>query len=262
MDILERIIAHKQIETEARKSKVSVKELEASEHFNREVFSLKKSLANSDFGIIAEFKRRSPSKGLINGKAQPSDITQGYISAGASAVSVLTDQEFFGGNMDDLKAVRKVLSSPVLRKDFTIDEYHLLEAKSIGADAILLIAAALAPQKLKVLAKFAKNIGLEVLMEVHNIQELEESLNDDVDVVGINNRNLKTFEVSIDTSIEVGKAIPDSFLKISESGISNCESIFELQKHGFQGFLIGENFMKNADPKSAAKSFFQELKNK
>ncbi|UZR92716.1 indole-3-glycerol phosphate synthase TrpC [Chondrinema litorale] len=262
MDILEKIVAHKIEETRARKEAVSVKELETSALFPRETFSLKKHLTNTPFGIIAEFKRRSPSKGLINGTATPEEVTKAYAAAGVSAVSVLTDNEFFGGSTADLMAVRKGINIPVLRKDFTTEEYHIIEAKSIGADAVLLIAAALEVDTLKNLAKLAKSLNLEVLLEVHNVEELHDYYNEFVDVVGINNRNLKTFEVSIETSVKVQEEIPAGQVKISESGISAVENIHYLKKYGFNGFLIGENFMKTANPGEACKLFFEELKQK
>ena len=260
MDILEKIVAHKIEETRAQKEVVTVKYLETSALFSRETFSLKKHLASTPFGIIAEFKRRSPSKGLINGNAKPEEVTKAYAAAGVSAVSVLTDKEFFGGSKADLEAVRKGINIPILRKDFTTEEYHIIEAKSIGADVVLLIAAALEVNTLKNLAKLAKSLNLEVLLEVHNVEELHDYYNEFVDVVGINNRNLKTFEVSIETSVKVQEEIPEGQVKISESGISAVENIHYLKKYGFNGFLIGENFMKTENPGEACKLFFEKLK--
>jgi indole-3-glycerol phosphate synthase len=260
MDILKEIIAHKQQEVEERKSLFPTKLLEQSLYFEGKSVSLKKYLLREDkTGIIAEFKRQSPSKGMINEHAKVEKTTIGYMQAGASALSVLTDKKFFGGSSDDLKIARQFNFCPVLRKDFVIDEYQITEAKSIGADAILLIAAALEPSKLKELAAFAKSLDLEVLMEVHNQEELEQNLNQHLDVVGVNNRNLKTFEVSIETSKSLASLIPDDFVKISESGISDPASIVELREHGFKGFLIGETFMKTARPELAAADFIDKV---
>lgn len=260
MDILEKIIAHKHKEVEERKSLYTEKLLEQSTYFEGKSVSLKKYLLREDkSGIIAEFKRRSPSKGVINAHAPVERTTIGYMQAGASALSILTDKEFFGGTSEDLKTARKYNFCPVLRKDFVVDEYQIIEAKSIGADAILLIAAALEPKRLKELAAFAKTFGLEVLMEVHNKEELENNLNENLDVIGVNNRNLKTFEVSIDISKELSELIPGGFVKISESGISNPESIVDLKAYGFKGFLIGETFMRSARPELAAKEFIDAV---
>lgn len=261
MNILEKIIADKYQEVEERKSLIPVKLLEKSPFFDGKVVSMKKYVTDPDkSGIIAEFKRKSPSKGLINGPASVEQVSIGYMQAGASALSILTDQEYFGGNNEDLKIARKFNFCPILRKDFVVDEYQIIEAKSIGADCVLLIAAALEPEKLKSLAYFAKNLGMEVLLEVHDGEELEKSLNDGVDLVGVNNRNLKTFEVSIDTSLELVTTIPDTFVKISESGISDPKTLIELKKAGFDGFLIGENFMKSSRPEQAAYNFIKEFK--
>jgi len=260
MDILEKIIKHKFSEVSERKSLIPTKLLEKSIYFGGTPVSLKKYLLREDkTGIIAEFKRQSPSKGLINKHAEVEKTTIGYMQAGASALSVLTDIEFFGGNNEDLKVARKFNFCPILRKDFIINEYQIIEAKSIGADAILLIAAALSPAVLLRLAQFAKTLGLEVLMEVHNKEELEPNLNQYLDVIGVNNRNLKTFETTLETSMELSPLIPDEFIKISESGISDPESIIELRNYGFKGFLLGETFMKHARPDLAAITFMEQL---
>lgn len=260
MDILEKIIAYKKQEVVERQGLFPAKLLEQSIYFNGTPVSLRKYLQREDkSGIIAEFKRQSPSKGMINKHAPVERTTIGYMQAGASALSVLTDTEFFAGKNEDLTTTRKFNFCPVLRKDFIIDEYQIIEAKSIGADAILLIAAALEPQKLKELAAFAKSLGLEVLMEVHNKEELEQSLNEHLAVVGVNNRDLKTFEVSTDTSKALSSSIPDDFVKISESGISDPATIMDLKSYGFQGFLIGETFMRSSRPEKAAATFIEHL---
>lgn len=261
MDILEKIIAHKKQEVEGKKALFPEKLLEQSVYFEGQPVSMKKYLLREDkSGIIAEFKRKSPSKGMINAHASVERTTIGYMQAGASALSVLTDQEFFGGKNEDLMTARKYNFCPVLRKDFVIDEYQIIEAKSIGSDAILLIAAALEPDRLKSLASFAKSLDMEVLMEVHNQEELQNNLNEHLDLVGVNNRNLKTFEVSIETSKTLAAGIPNEFVKVSESGISDPASIMELKEYGFQGFLIGETFMKTARPERTAHEFISDLR--
>ena len=260
MDILEKIIAKKKIEVEDQKSLYPEKLLEKSTYFEGKPVSLKHYLTRPDkSGVIAEFKRQSPSKGIINAHAKVEKTTIGYMQAGASALSVLTDKTFFGGSSEDLKLARKFNFCPVLRKDFIIDEYQIVESKSMGADAILLIAAVLTPSRLKELAAFAKTFGLEVLMEVHNEEELHNNLNEHLDIVGVNNRNLKTFEVSLEISKSLAKLIPDDFVKISESGINDVKDCIALREHGFQGFLIGEMFMKTARPEVAAKQFIDKL---
>ncbi|MCE7055699.1 indole-3-glycerol phosphate synthase TrpC [Algoriphagus sp. AGSA1] len=261
MNILDRIIARKHAEVAEKSSLVPVKLLEQSIYFDSKVVSMKSYVTNPDkSGIISEFKRKSPSKGWINGTASAESVSIGYMQAGASALSILTDTDFFGGDNEDLKAARKFNYCPILRKDFIVDKYQILEAKSIGADCILLIAAALEPAKLRELASFAKSLGLEILMEVHDGEELERSLCADLDLVGVNNRNLKTFDVSLQTSLELVNEIPSDFVKISESGISDPATLITLKKAGFDGFLIGENFMKSARPEQAAYTFIKEYK--
>lgn len=261
MNTLEKIIADKYLEVEARKQQCPASLLEKSSAFSRTPLSLKSFLLDPiKSGIITEFKRKSPSKGLINGTSSVEVVTKGYEEAGASALSVLTDQEYFGGTTVDLELARKQVTIPILRKDFVVDEYQIIEAKAMGADCILLIAAALPPEKVKSLAAFAQSLELEVLMEVHNLVELEQSFCDFLDVVGVNNRNLKTFEVSLDTSLELVDRIPNQVVKISESGISDPATLVSFRKAGFDGFLIGENFMKTASPEQAAMDFIQEYR--
>lgn len=263
MNILDKIIANKAKEVAEKSSLVPVKLLEQSTYFDSNVVSLRQYVQDPDkSGIIAEFKRKSPSKGMINGSSSPEKVSIGYMQAGASALSILTDREFFGGTNEDLKIARQYNYCPILRKDFVLEEYQIIEAKSIGADAVLLIAAALEPQKLKSLADCAKSLGLEVLMEVHDEEELERSLCDGIDLVGVNNRDLKTFDVSIDTSLRLAELIPSAFVKVSESGLSKVDSLIELKKAGYDGFLIGENFMKTARPEQAAFTFIKDFQNK
>lgn len=257
--ILDRIVADKRKEVDLRKSLFSVSDLERSPLISRKTISLSEKLANSDSGIIAEHKRRSPSKSVINQNLNVQDVATGYEKAGVCGMSVLTDGKYFGGSIDDLILARASSNLPLLRKEFIIDEYQLLEAKAYGADVILLIAAVLSKSELIELANFAKNIDLEVLLEVHNEEELIKSIEASPHMMGVNNRNLKTFEVSIDTSKKLSEKIPDDFVKVSESGISDPKVISELQKYGYHGFLIGENFMKTEDPGKHALEFIQQL---
>lgn len=254
--ILDRIVARKKVEVEAAKNKTSYTKLEESEFFSRQPYSFREFLLDPNrSGIIAEFKRKSPSKGIINDQVKVKIVTQAYAAAGASALSVLTDHAFFMGKKMDLVQARKANQIPVLRKDFMIDEYQIIEAKALGADIILLIAAILSPQEIKKMAALAKSLGLNVLLEVHNLEELERSLDSNIDAIGVNNRNLADFTVSVDTSFTLIKSIPNEFLKISESAISDPETIRQLKEVGFNGFLIGENFMKELDPGAAMKDF-------
>jgi len=260
MNILDKIIETKKVEVANQKKVVSSTQLEKYPAFSRKCNSLKENLLKDGAsGIIAEFKQKSPSKGEINFAVKVEDVTKGYVEAGASCLSVLTDYEYFGGNMANLAKARETNPDiPILRKDFMIDSYQIVEAKAYGADVILLIAACLEKGQALELAKKAKELGLDVLMEIHNAEELE-IVNDYVDIVGVNNRNLKTFEVSVETSVELSKLIPEKFVKISESGLSGAKEIKYLRENGFKGFLIGETFMKNDNPGKACKQFISEL---
>jgi len=257
MTILDKINANKKIEIEAAKKSVSIAELESSVLFDRKCPALKDAILNKS-GIIAEFKRQSPSKGIINAVSSPAEVATGYENAGVSAISCLTDKDYFGGSFDDLKAIRAAVKLPVLRKDFILDEYQLFEAKAIGSDIVLLIASSLSVFKTKELAKFAKDLGLNVLLEIHADYELDH-INEYCDAIGVNNRNLKTFEVSIDISKGLANKISNEFIKISESGISNMEAIEDLKTFGFDGFLIGESFMKTNNPGHACQEFINQL---
>jgi indole-3-glycerol phosphate synthase len=259
MNILDKIIADKHKELVLKKLVVPVSQLEQSALFERETVSLSKKLRSSKTGIIAEHKRRSPSKSVINQGLNVEDVAKGYEDAGISGMSVLTDGKYFGGSLDDLLYARAAVEMPLLRKEFIIDEYQLLEARAHGADVILLIAAVLEREEIKRLSEFAKSIGLEVLLEVHNEEELQKSIMPSLDMLGVNNRNLKTFEVSTDISKELSGKIPEDFVKVSESGISSVEAIKDLQQFGYKGFLIGENFMKTNNPGKAAADFVREL---
>ncbi len=259
MNYLDEIIAHKRKELEVRKLLRTVSQLENDVLFKRATTSLKDILSQkNNSGIIAEFKRASPSKGFINKYAEVKKTTTGYIKAGASALSVLTDEKYFGGTAKDLTEARQVNACPILRKDFTVDEYQIIEAKSIGADVILLIAAVLSKKEIKSLTDVAVSLGLEVLLEIHEAEELDKA---DVSqhLIGINNRNLKTFEVNLEHSIQLAEQLPKGVVKIAESGISQPENILLLKQHGFNGFLIGGNFMKEAQPEIACKKFIDSL---
>ncbi len=262
MNILDKIVFDKGLEVKLRKSFIPVAQLEQSVLFNRPKHSLAAALRNSNSGIIAEHKRRSPSKSVINQNLNVQDVATGYENAGVCGMSVLTDAKYFGGSLDDLLIARAATKFPLLRKEFIIDEYQLLEAKAYGADVILLIAAILTRAEIKNLSEFAKSLNLDVLLEVHNEEELQKSIMPSLDMLGVNNRNLKTFEVSLNTSKSLSKIIPDDFVKVSESGISTIDAIQDLKQFGFQGFLIGENFMKTDNPGEYAKKFIHELEAK
>ncbi len=261
MSILDQIIEHKRTEVEERKSLFPVKLLEKSIFFESPTVSLKKYVLRDDkSGIIAEIKRKSPSKGAINPYVSVERTSIGYMQAGASALSVLTDNHFFGGSNDDLTVARKYNFCPILRKDFIIDEYQIMESKSIGADAILLIAAVLDPERIKSLSAFAHTLGLEILLEIHDREELLNSADTQVDLIGVNNRNLKTMEVDINTSKKLAAHIPSNIVKVSESGIDDPKTILELKQFGFKGFLIGQAFMQQSRPEKACKEFIDELR--
>ncbi len=261
MNILEKIIADKKAEVFFKKEKLPLNVLQSLVHYQENRVSLKASLLKENSsGIIAEFKRKSPSKGIINANADLADIVSAY-DLSAAGISVLTDEKYFGGTNDDLIRAREIVSVPLLRKDFIIDAYQLYEAKAIGADIVLLIAVCLSKKEVQQLAAVAKNLGLEVLLEIHSDEELEH-ICDEVDFIGVNNRNLKTFEVDINTSLNLINKIPKEKIAITESGISNVDTIVTLKQAGFKGFLIGENFMKEDNPAMAFQKFAEQLKKK
>ena len=247
-DILEEIVANKKKELEERKSIFSIGLLEENcTKTKRKALSMSSALSSSTSGIIAEFKRRSPSKGWINEKANIADVTSSYERNGASALSILTDNKYFGGKIDDIITVRPNINIPILRKEFIIDEYQIYQARLIGADAILLIAAALEKDNCMALAKKAHELGLEVLLELHSEPELD-YINDSVDMIGINNRNLGTFHTDVSASLSLIDKLPKGKVLVSESGISSPNVVKELREKGFNGFLIGERFMKDSNP--------------
>ncbi|GAB3796045.1 indole-3-glycerol phosphate synthase TrpC [Spirosoma humi] len=253
MTILDEIIAQKRIEVDQRKAETPVSVLEQLPDFKRICLSSRDAVQDlHSTGIIAEFKRKSPSKGIINDQADIVTTTQGYVKAGAAVLSVLTDEPFFGGTPADLQAARLANpGTPILRKDFVIDRYQLIEAKAWGADLVLLIASCLTPEEIAELSLQAHDLSLQVLLEVHDEEELDRSLTYNIDLVGVNNRDLKTFTTSIDTSLRLVEKIPDNFAKITESGLHNADTMLTLFRAGFDGFLIGEAFMKTDDPAKA-----------
>jgi len=259
MDILSKIVADKRKEVDLKKSLLPISQWEASALFKRETTSLAHALRNSSSGIIAEHKRRSPSKATINQNTNVGQVARGYEKAGVCGVSVLTDIKYFGGSLEDLLLARACVALPLLRKEFIIDEYQILEAKAHGADVILLIAAILTREEIKTFSELAKSLSLDVLLEVHNEEELHKAIMPSLDMLGVNNRNLKTFEVSLETSKSLSKLIPDEFVKVSESGISSTAAIQDLKQYGYQGFLIGENFMRTDNPGECAKTFINQL---
>lgn len=257
-DILTDIIAHKRKELEAQEAAVSASFLENHIGNIAATRSMKESLLSSSTGIIAEFKRRSPSKGWINREADASVIPHGYEQAGAAALSILTDVMFFGGSLKDIRIARPTVNLPILRKDFIISRYQLLQAKVAQADAVLLIAAALTPDECKMLASEAHELQLEVLLELHREEELE-YINDHIDMIGINNRNLGTFHTDTENSFRLAEKLPQDKVLVSESGISQAETVVKLREAGFRGFLIGENFMKTNHPETALSQFIHHI---
>ena len=259
MTILDKIVANKRLELERMKRELPIEVLKQSVYYNRKGLSMRKSLENSATGIISEFKRKSPSKGFIKECAKVADIVPGYEANGASGISILADKDFFAGGADDVKQGRSLLShTPVLFKEFLIDEYQLHLAKSSGADVVLLIASIMDVDTCHRLASKAKELDLEILLELYEPEEVAH-IHPTVDMVGINNRNLKTFEVDLKASVALCNSIPDDYLKVSESGISNPETVKMLRSEGFRGFLMGENFMKTENPAQSLGEFIKAL---
>ncbi|MDR2383650.1 MAG: indole-3-glycerol phosphate synthase TrpC [Prevotellaceae bacterium] len=261
MNILDRILLTKRIEVDRKKNEIRTFEeiFEQAKAVTRPTLSFVEALEKSDNHIIAEFKRRSPSKGFFNARANVETIVGGYSAAGAAAISVLTDHDYFAGSLDDLSAARKVSTTPLLRKDFIIDPYQICEARIAGADVVLLIATIMSPDRCAELAEFARSLGLEVLLEIHNEYELV-FLNPFVNAIGVNNRDLTTFATDVSVSHKLAPMIPKNFLKISESGISSPATVKELYDAGFRGFLMGENFMKYPEPDEALKRFIEKTR--
>ena len=259
MSILKNIVIDLKKELKLKKSIIPVSEYEKMSLFARNTISMSDSIKKNNFGIIAEFKRRSPSKNEINNKLSVHEVCRNYQIFGASGLSILTNLKYFGGSLEDLALARSACTLPILRKDFIIDEYQIYEAKAFGADTILLISSILTRDEIANLSKKAKELNLEVLLEVHNNEELKEGLVEHVDIIGVNNRNLKSFKTDIQISEKLFNHIPDKFLKISESGLNNDNSIKKLKKIGYQGFLIGEKFMVSSDPGIELKKTLENL---
>lgn len=257
MTILDKIIERKKEEIATSKSSISIEKLKNTEFFGRMNYSLKESIKNKK-GIIAEFKRQSPSKGIINDNVQPLEVVSAYENFGASGISILTDKDFFGGDCNDILSVRNQIHIPILRKDFMIDEYQFYEAKSIGADAVLLIASCLSPNQVQEFTELAHELGMEVLLEIHTEEELTH-FNSKVDLAGINNRNLKDFKVDLQHSVQLKNLLPQNVLSIAESGIYHIDDFNYLKEKGFDGFLMGEYFMKNTDPAKAFEEFSSQI---
>lgn len=257
MTILDKIVERKKEEIRASRLKIPVEQVKNSKFFGRKTFSLKESI-KSRSGIIAEFKRQSPSKGVINDSVSPGQVVSAYEEFGASGISILTDKDFFGGSFDDILMVREQINIPILRKDFMIDEYQFYEAKSIGADVVLLIASCLSPAQVEEFTSLSHELGLEVLLEIHTEEELKHC-NSKIDLVGINNRNLKDFTVDLEHSVKLKNLLPENVLSIAESGIYNIENFKYLKAQGFDGFLMGEYFMKHKNPGNAFSDFIKNI---
>lgn len=257
-DILSEIIANKRKEVDLQKQAISIEQLSEGIGDLPPTRSMKQAIASSPTGIIAEFKRRSPSKGWIKENARPEEIVPAYAASGASAVSILTDEIFFGGTLRDIRTVRPLINLPILRKDFIIDEYQLYQARIVGADAVLLIAAALEQTQCRALADKAHELSLEVLLEIHNTDELP-YIYKDIDMVGINNRNLGSFHTDVANSFRLAEQLPQDTILVSESGISQPVTVSKLHDAGFRGFLIGETFMRTEKPAETLKEFISQV---
>ncbi len=258
-NILDRIVLDIKEKIVTAKKKRPEELLRDSSLFGRDTISFADAIRTPGAsGVIAEFKRRSPSKGIINGDADVRTVTAGYQASGATAVSVLTNETFFGGCNEYLTSARDELTIPILRKEFIVDPYQIVEAKSIGADFILLIAEILTKAEVEEFTEFAHSLGLEVLMELHDEDQLGKII-PSLDAVGINNRNLKNFEVDIDLSIKMAKSLPKKTIKIAESGLSDPKVALRMRKEGFNGFLVGEQFMKQSDPVQGCADFCSVL---
>ena len=260
MSILKKIIESKKNELDLQKSKTSYFDLEKLRYFSRPTNSLKNNLTEDSFGIITEFKRKSPSKPKINLCAKVNQIVKSYDDAGSDGISILTNKKYFGGDINDLINARELTTLPILRKEFIVDEFQVVESKAIGADAILLIAACLSKNSIETLSKCAKGLGLDVLVEIHDKEELNKCLLETVDIIGVNNRNLNNFMVDINLSKVLSKFIPREFAKISESGISKFEEILQLKNYGYNGFLIGDKFMSKSNPGDELSNMMLQLK--
>lgn len=267
-DILQEIVAHKRREVAAARERIPARELYRSvealmagveSSASMPPRSMRAALSDAcvrlGAGIIAEFKRKSPSKGWIHPDAEPEDVVPAYAQAGAAALSILTDEMYFGGRQEYVTRVRPLVPhTPILRKDFIVDEYQLFEARLIGADAVLLIAADLTVPEFRTLLRTAHSLNLEVLLEVHDPHELDYVV-PEVDMIGVNNRHLGTFHTDVAQSFAIAQLLPRDFMLVSESGIGDPDTVLRLRQAGFSGFLIGETFMRQSDPADALRSF-------
>jgi len=258
MNMLDKIIAHKHNEVKRIKNLYPTKVLEQTIDFNRNAISLSNSLLKNNPGIIAEFKRKSPSAGRLYDQTDIAQVIKGYVEAGAAALSVLTDEKFFGGNLEDLRETRNHTDHAILRKDFILDEYQIIEAKAAGADAILLIAEILTKDQVYLFSTLARSLSLEVILEIHHPDQMGK-LCDQVTVVGVNNRNLENLTIDVNTSVKLAEKIPGRFIRISESGISSPVIIRKLIDIGYQGFLIGEYFLRHDKPQHACRKLIEEI---
>lgn len=259
MNILDKIAEVKREEVKRRKKSNPLRILERSAFFKLRMPSFYDALAKPVPSVIGEFKRKSPSRGDINTSADIRHVALGYQDAGIEAMSVLTDEQFFGGNNEDLQSVAGILRIPVLRKDFIVDEYQVVESKSIGAGAILLIASMLSREETDTLSGLALQLGLDILFEIHDLADLEK-INEYIKIIGVNNRNLKTFRVSMDNSNDLLHHLPKHCLKVAESGFQSPKDVKTLYEMGYDAFLIGENFMSSEDPGVTAAEFINNLK--
>jgi indole-3-glycerol phosphate synthase len=257
--ILDTITEHKRMEVLKRKGRKPLEALEKKPLYERTPLDPARFFDRSRPGIIAEYKRKSPSKGVLSASINPVPVVHAYKEGGASAASILTDRDFFGGSFRDLENVKNAaIDLPLLRKDFMIDPYQVHEAKAYGADIILLIAAILDRQQTEELATLALSLGLSVLLEVHDEKELDHWV-PGIAMVGVNNRDLRTFEVDLQRSVDLAPKLPGEALKVSESGLHEPKDVLNLFKEGYNGFLMGERFMKTEDPGVALKDFMQHL---
>jgi indole-3-glycerol phosphate synthase len=259
MNILEKIASVKIEEVKSRKKSIPVSELERSAFFNRRMPSFFEALSKPEPSVIGEFKRKSPSRGDINPGADIREVALGYQDAGIAAMSVLTDEEFFGGKNSDLQDIAGLLKIPILRKDFIVDEYQVFEAKSIGSSAILLISSILSKEEVDRLSGIALSLGMDILFEIHDLTDLDK-MSQNIKIVGVNNRNLKTFKVSMDNSNDLFQYLPHDCLKVAESGFKTYEDVRHLFYTGYNAFLIGESFMKSEEPWKSAAHFINTLK--
>ncbi len=257
-DVLTEIVASKYVEVERARAQIALEELVAASRDMPPVRSMSRALASSKSGIIAEFKRRSPSKGWINEKADPSKTVVAYEAAGAAALSILTDAFYFGGSLRDIEVARPMVDIPIIRKEFVVDEYQLYQARVVGADAVLLIASALTPQRCQELIGEAHQLGLEVLLELHHPSEIC-YIDPTVEMVGVNNRNLGSFVTDVANSYRLAELLPEGVVRVSESGISSAATVSELRKAGYRGFLIGENFMRSEEPGLSLAEFISHI---